>query len=175
MTKAISARGRTLQAGDAVRLAEYYLHGQAGNGTGNPYENDSAVHLRPGQVGKVRQYGVDPADVVDYAGDICVEINEDLYRWAKPYTLVHADIDDEQDGPEQGSAAVNPIDDPAYTVFGSKTLRAIADMLALVEEQESGVTFFESPITVVTDGMRLGYLQRFDDFWHFVPDPKETA
>lgn len=73
---------------------------------------------------------------------------------------------------------VEPLLDPRYVVYGPDVLHNIADMLEAVEKRDldpgRGVgAWFEGPITVVTDGLRLGYLTRHDDFWHFVPDPKE--
>jgi len=75
---------------------------------------------------------------------------------------------------------VDPLLDRRYVVYSADVLRNIADMLEAVEMRDldpgAGVgAWFEGPIAVVTDGARLGYLTRFDDFWHFVPDPRDMT
>lgn len=150
------------KAGDRVQLKSGYSHGHASFGPDEQMDPHSGANMRPGLIGVVS-----PAvsvGLVDDVGDVRIDV-DGYCVWAKEWALELV-----KDEP-QGDQRFSPLD--------ASTLRNIADMLDAVEarDMDPGVgigAWFESPVTVVTDGMRLGYLVR-DDFWSFVPDFQETV
>lgn len=73
-----------------------------------------------------------------------------------------------------------PLEDPRYNCLDDTTLQKVATILKGLESIEASLAelgglgvWLNSPILVQGEGYRVGWIKPVDDFWVFVPDPKD--